>query len=119
MTVGIRDNFFIQKSNICSRPADLFVNFLTGLPGPRIVLILIQRKVLTKLKIIVIIRYQKKGDKEMKNYLFYDYDSGENFIVETENKEKAYMIAYTYFKEPKFCEELSDLVAEILGYDTY
>ena len=55
----------------------------------------------------------------MKNYLFYDYDSGENFIVETENKEKAYMIAYTYFKEPKFCEELSDLVAEILGYDTY
>jgi hypothetical protein len=55
----------------------------------------------------------------MKDYLFYDEDTGEEFIVETENKEKAYMIAYTYFKEPKFIDEISDFEAEMLGLDTY
>ena len=60
-----------------------------------------------------------KGEKKMKNYLFYDEYTGEEFIVETENKEKAYMIAYTYFKEPKFTDEISDFEAEMLGLDTY
>ena len=55
----------------------------------------------------------------MKNYLFYDYDLGEHFIVETDTKEKAYLCAYTYFKDPKFCEELSYFEAELLGLDVY
>jgi len=55
----------------------------------------------------------------MKNYLFHDYETGEDFIVETDMKEKAYMIAYTYFKDPKFCREISYFEAGILDLDTY
>lgn len=55
----------------------------------------------------------------MKNYLFHDYETGEDFIVETDSKEKAYMCAYTYFKDPKFCDEISYFEAEMLGLDTY
>ena len=55
----------------------------------------------------------------MKNYLFYDEYTGEEFIVETDMKEKAYLCAYKYFKEPIFESEISHFEAEILGYDTY
>lgn len=55
----------------------------------------------------------------MKNYLFHDYETGEDFIVETDAKEKAYLCAYTYFKDPKFCGEISYFEAEMLGLDTY
>ena len=55
----------------------------------------------------------------MKNYLFHDYETGEDFIVETDTKEKAYLCAYTYFKDPKFCGEISYFEAEMLGLDTY
>ena len=55
----------------------------------------------------------------MKNYLFYDYETGENFIVETDMKEKAYLCAYKYFKDPKFISEISYFEAEMLGLDTY
>ena len=55
----------------------------------------------------------------MKNYLFYDNASGEMFIVETDMKEKAYLCAYKYFKDPKFCGEISYFEAEMLGLDTY
>ena len=55
----------------------------------------------------------------MKNYLFYDEYTGEEFIVETDVKEKAYLCAYKYFKEPKFCGEISNWEAEMSGLDTY
>jgi len=55
----------------------------------------------------------------MKNYLFYDEYTGEEFIVETDMKEKAYLCAYKYFKEPKFISEISCFEAEMLGLDTY
>ena len=55
----------------------------------------------------------------MKNYLFYDEYTGEEFIVETDMKEKAYMCAYKYFKEPKFCGEILYFEAEMSGLDTY
>ena len=55
----------------------------------------------------------------MKNYLFYDYETGENFIVETDMKEKAYLCAYKYFKDPKFIDEISYFEAEMSGLDTY
>ena len=55
----------------------------------------------------------------MKDYLFYDEDTGEKFIVEAENKEVAYMRAYMFFKNPKFDAELTFWEAEVLGLDTY
>ena len=74
---------------------------------------------LTNFKIIVIIRYQKKGDKQMKNYLFYDEVTGEEFIVETDCRSKAILCARTYFEEPRFCGEISYWEAEMMGLDTY
>lgn len=55
----------------------------------------------------------------MKNYLFYDRETGEHFIVESENKEKAYTCAYIFFKKPKLIEEITEWEADALGYDTY
>ena len=55
----------------------------------------------------------------MKEYLFYDEVSGEEFLVETDMKEKAYLCAYTYFEEPKFVREVSHWEAEMMGLDTY
>jgi hypothetical protein len=55
----------------------------------------------------------------MKEYLFYDEVSGEEFLVETDTKEKAYLCAYAYFQEPKFIEEVSPWQAEMMGLDTY
>lgn len=55
----------------------------------------------------------------MKNYLFHDYETGEDFIVETDMKEKAYLCAYKYFEDPIFEGEISHWEAETLGYDTY
>ena len=55
----------------------------------------------------------------MKNYLFYDEVTGEEFLVETDMKEKAYLCARAYFQEPKFIGEVSNWEAEMLGLDTY
>jgi len=56
----------------------------------------------------------------MKNWLFCDYASGEDFIVEAPTKEKAVDIAKEYFADP--CgnpDEISDFEAEMMGLDTY
>ena len=55
----------------------------------------------------------------MKEYLFYDRVSGEEFFVNTDTKEKAYLCAYSYFQEPILLDIVSEWEAEILGYDTY
>lgn len=55
----------------------------------------------------------------MKNYLFYDEVTGEEFIVETDMKAKAILTARAYFQEPKFCGEISYFEAEMMGLDTY
>ena len=55
----------------------------------------------------------------MKNYLFYDEYTGEEFIVETDMKEKAYLYAYKNFKDPRFIGEISHWEAEMSGLDTY
>lgn len=56
----------------------------------------------------------------MKNYLYYDEVSGEEFIVEALNKEEAQRTAEMYFEAPKLEEsEISDLEAELFGLDTY
>ena len=56
----------------------------------------------------------------MKNWLFCDYASGEDFIVEAPTKEKALEIANEYFADP--CgdpDEISEYEAECMGLDTY
>ena len=55
----------------------------------------------------------------MKEYLFYDAFIDEEFLVETDSKEKAYLCAYTYFQEPIFVREVSHWEAEMMGLDTY
>lgn len=56
---------------------------------------------------------------KMKNYLYYDEASGEEFIVEALNKEEAQRTAEMYFEAPKLDSEISDLEAEMMGLDTY
>lgn len=55
----------------------------------------------------------------MKNYLYYDEVSGEEFIVEALNKEEAQRTAEMYFEAPKLDSEINDLEAEMFGLDTY
>lgn len=56
----------------------------------------------------------------MKNYLFTDYATGEDFIVEALSKESAIKIAKEYFADP--CgdpERITYEEAEMMGLDTY
>lgn len=55
----------------------------------------------------------------MKEYLFCNRVTGEEFLVETDSKEKAYLCAYIYFEDPRFIEEVSHWQAEMMGLDTY
>lgn len=55
----------------------------------------------------------------MKYYVFYDHNTSEGFIVETNTKEKAYLCAYKYFKDPQFLSEISYFEVKILGFDIY
>ena len=55
----------------------------------------------------------------MKNYLFTDEITGEDFIVEGLSKEDAKKTAEMYFEEPRLIDRISDFEAESLGYDTY
>lgn len=57
---------------------------------------------------------------ELKNYKFYDNETGEIFFVQAENLQKAVEIANDYFEAPQFTREIyDDEEAEVLGYDTY
>lgn len=55
----------------------------------------------------------------MKNYLMYDEDTGEDFIVEAKDEVLAIAKAYNYFDKPRMNYEISDFEAEMLGLDTY
>ena len=55
----------------------------------------------------------------MKNYLFHDDETGEDFLVESLTEETAYIYAYQYFETPKLINEVSDFEAEMMGLDTY
>ena len=73
--------------------------------------------------------YRSKGAKPfdpskerieiMKNYLFHDDETGEDFFVQEESLSKANEIAHEYFKRPFFTDEMNDAEAEMYGYDTY
>jgi len=62
---------------------------------------------------------KKQEVTEMKNYLFYDDISGEQFIVEAETQEDAIAIACQYYDDPQLDDVITDIEAEMLGYDTY
>lgn len=55
----------------------------------------------------------------MKNFLMWDEESGEEFIVEATTEDEALTKAREYFDEPYINDEISDFEAEMLGYDTY
>ena len=55
----------------------------------------------------------------MKEFLFYDEVTGEEFLVETDMKAKAIICARAYFEKPKFICEVSYYEAEMMGLDTY
>lgn len=55
----------------------------------------------------------------MKNYLYVDNETGEEFYVQTDNRHDADIIAKSNFAEPKFIRIDSDYTAELYGYDTY
>jgi hypothetical protein len=55
----------------------------------------------------------------MKNYLFYDEETGEYFFVQDESLWKANETAHKYFKRPFSIDEMDDAEAEMYGYDTY
>lgn len=54
-----------------------------------------------------------------KNYLFHDYITYEDFIVQAKLKSEAVEIAKQFFDEPIFDGLISDDYAEYLGVDTY
>lgn len=55
----------------------------------------------------------------MNTYLMFDYDSGEEFLVEAPDAKEALDIAKTYFADPSNPELISYEEAEWLGLDTY
>lgn len=50
----------------------------------------------------------------MKNYLFYDEETGEYFFVQEVNQ-----TAHLFFQRPFYKCSMSDAEAEMYGYDTY
>jgi hypothetical protein len=57
----------------------------------------------------------------MKDYLFIDQDTGEEFFVECKTLDEAWEIVEQYFDIDfvDFIDEYTVEEAEILGYDTY
>ena len=55
----------------------------------------------------------------MRNFLFRDEETGEEFFVQEDTLEKAKEIASDIFAEPTFISILSDVEAEWAGLDTY
>lgn len=56
----------------------------------------------------------------MKNYLFYDDVTGEEFLVEEKNLESATKIAEEYFDKPHYTNVIMTRgEAEMSGLDTY
>ena len=60
--------------------------------------------------------------KKMRDYLFIDNDSGEQFFVECFSEREAWSIIKENFDDAasiEYIDEYSVEEAEILGYDTY
>lgn len=55
----------------------------------------------------------------MFTWLFEDKESGEEFFVEAETRDKAKEIAEGYFSKPKCYGAVPEEYAEAAGYDTY
>ena len=61
----------------------------------------------------------KKGDNQMKHYLFVDDQNDEEFLVGAANKDEAFDIACSYFEECHLVCEVSEFEAENSGLDEY
>lgn len=60
--------------------------------------------------------------KFMKNYLFLDNESGEQFFVECKTLAEAWIIVWENFEDDsdiRFLGAYTSEEADILGYDTY
>ena len=55
----------------------------------------------------------------MKQYLFEDLESGEEFIVGANNLDEAWVTTREYFAEPSYCYRMSEYEAEASGLDEY
>lgn len=55
----------------------------------------------------------------MKNYLYRDNETGEEFYVQADCRYQADEIAQGWFNDPKFLCIHNDEAAERYGYDTY
>ena len=62
---------------------------------------------------------KRKGELMMRNFLFRDEETGEEFFVQEDTLEKAKEIASDVFSEPTFIAIFSDVEAECAGLDTY
>lgn len=62
---------------------------------------------------------KRKGELMMRNFLFRDEETGEEFFVQEDTLEKAKEIANDIFSEPTFISIFSDVEAEWAGLDTY
>lgn len=62
---------------------------------------------------------KRKGELMMRNFLFRDEETGEEFFVQEDTLEKAKEIASDIFSEPTFISIFSDVEAEWAGLDTY
>lgn len=54
-----------------------------------------------------------------KHFLFYDNESGEEFIVGAWDLDEAKKIALEYFDEPKYQYQMTEFEAESSGLDEY
>lgn len=56
----------------------------------------------------------------MPNFWFWDKETGEEFIVQEDTKEKAWATAKEYFESPKLLDDnASDYECEMSGLDVY
>lgn len=55
----------------------------------------------------------------LKDYLFEDLETSEEFLVQAESRKEAEEIAQTYFANPKCYGRVSEEEAEMMGLDTY
>lgn len=55
----------------------------------------------------------------MKHYLFVDYENDEEFLVGAANREEAFDIARSYFRECRLICRVSEFEAENSGLDEY
>ena len=55
----------------------------------------------------------------MNTFMFTDRETGEDFLVEAKDQDEATAKAKEYFDDPRCFGEITEEMAEALGWDTY